>query len=151
MCVYVYKILRLLARARTSADGIVLRTRSTADRAASTGFHSRFGIPSASCSGGEKKKEKNSLLSPAPGFGSMCTFASHRALPCSVSLVLLLSLFLCLKSHVARESASSYGKIDWRRWRVNNRIEPRRSRLRRGSRNEGTRTIIEIIFTYVSH
>lgn len=61
----------------------------------------------------------------------------HRFLPLS------LSLFLCLKSRVARESASSYGKIDWRRWRVNNRIEPRPSRLSDDYRDD--------YFTYVYH
>lgn len=58
------------------------------------------------------------FLPPCLEFLLMCTFESSR----SVVLRLLRSISLSLSlSHVAHESTSLNGKIDWRRWRVTNR------------------------------
>jgi len=56
------------------------------------------------------------FLPPCLEFLLMCTFESSRSVV--LFFVLLLSLSL---SHVAHESTSLNGKIDWRRWRVTNR------------------------------
>lgn len=101
-------------------------------------------IPSTSC----LQKMISSAGSRIRIDGYLCE-SSHSAV-----LSLLRSTFFSL-SHVScrtRVRERSNGKIDWRRWRVNNRRSRGRSAAR-GSRNEGTHTIIRDISFYlrISH
>jgi len=104
-----YFLYRLFARARASDRRNRLRIRSMADRSVSTGFHSIWYSLQAGYKNSFFRRVSNSYW---------CVRLNHRALLCSVFFV----LFLCLSlSHVAHESTSLNGKIDWRRWRVTNR------------------------------